>query len=278
MSACEQARLQFAFFLDGELLGAELEELEGHLAGCTHCREALEEERDFIDTLRSAKPTHHLPERLHARLSHHLQSRNRPRVRAETLYRPLLAAAALIGIGVIVFSLYHLRTASAADFERFATETHLKRLSGNLPMEIASESPIAVSDWYIGKVPFRLSLPNYQTDPGEQKPYELHGARLVEFKNEFAAYIGYEMGGRPISLIVTTEQSATPSGGEQIKSRGLTFHFRTIQGLKVLTWSDKGLTYAQVSDLEGRGQQSCIICHPGPSNRHLFDELKDKSN
>jgi anti-sigma factor RsiW len=278
MSACEQARLQFVYFLDGELLGAELEEFEAHLARCSNCRGALEEERDFIDTLRSAKPTHRLPEGLHARLSHRLQGKNLPGLPMRTPFRPLMAAAALVGIAVIIFSLYHLRTASAADFERFATETHLKRLGGHLPMEIASESPQAVSDWYIGKVPFRLSLPNYQTDPGEQKPYELQGARLVEFKNEFAAYIGYAMGGRPISLIVTTEQLATPSGGEQIKSHGLTFHFRTIQGLKVLTWTDKGLAYAQVSDLEGRGQQSCIICHPGPSSRHLFDELKDKNN
>jgi hypothetical protein len=29
----------------------------------------------------------------------------------------------------------------------------------------------------------------------------------------------------------------------------------------VLTWSDDGLTYALVSDLEERGQASCIVCH-----------------
>ncbi|MBZ5536271.1 MAG: zf-HC2 domain-containing protein [Acidobacteriia bacterium] len=278
MSDCDQARQQFAYLLDGELQGAELEEFETHLAGCTSCRQALDEERDFIDIVRSAKPTHRLPDGLRTRLNDRLQSENLPRPHVGTLLRPRVVVAALLVIIAVAFSIYRLQTASAADFERFASETHLKRLSGQLPMEISSESPQAVSDWYIGKVPFRLSLPNYQTDPGEQKPYELQGARLVEFRNEFAAYIGYAMGGRPISLIVTTEQLATPRGGEEIKSHGLTFHFRTVQGLKVLTWEDKGLTYAQVSDLEGRGQQSCIICHPGPSNRHLFDELKDKGN
>jgi len=278
MSACEQARQQFAFFLDGELLGDELEEFERHIATCSGCRQALEEERDFISLLRSAKPKHPVPESLRTRLNDHLQSENLPRPRVAALLRPGVAAVALLGIFIIVFSIYQLRTAPAADFERFATDTHLKRLSGQLPMDVASESPQVVSDWFIGKVPFQLSLPNYQTDPGEQKPYELKGARMIEFKNEFAAYVGYEMGGRPISLIVTTGRLATPTGGEQIKSRGLTFHFQTLQGLKVITWADRGLTYAQVSDLEGRGQQSCIICHPGPSSRRLFDEFNRKSN
>jgi hypothetical protein len=81
---------------------------------------------------------------------------------------------------------------------------------------------------------------------------------------------------RPISLVVTWEDVARPSGGEEIVSRGLTFHYDSIQGLKVITWSDRGLTYALVSDLEERGQQSCIVCHQGTRDHDFIESLKPK--
>jgi hypothetical protein len=59
-------------------------------------------------------------------------------------------------------------------------------------------------------------------------------------------------------------------------AQGLTFHFNSIFGFKVITWSDRGLTYALVSDLEERGLQSCIVCHQGTKDRDLIEGLKPK--
>jgi hypothetical protein len=42
----------------------------------------------------------------------------------------------------------------------------------------------------------------------------------------------------------------------------------------VITWSDRGLTYALVSDLDERGQQSCIVCHEGTKDRDFIEPLK----
>jgi len=74
--------------------------------------------------------------------------------------------------------------------------------------------------------------------------------------------------------VATSDRVATPSGGEGIVSKGLTFHFDMIDGLKVITWSDKGLTYALVSDLEERGQESCVVCHAGTKDRDFIEGLK----
>ena len=84
------------------------------------------------------------------------------------------------------------------------------------------------------------------------------------------------MSERPISLVITSNRVATPAGGEEIQARGLTFHYNSIDGLKVLTWSDRGLTYALVSDLEERGQQSCVVCHHGTKDQDLIEPLKAK--
>jgi hypothetical protein len=72
---------------------------------------------------------------------------------------------------------------------------------------------------------------------------------------------------RPISLVVTSDKVAQPADGEQIVAKGITFHYNSINGLKVLTWSDRGLTYALVSDLEERGQQSCVVCRQGVKDK-----------
>jgi len=47
----------------------------------------------------------------------------------------------------------------------------------------------------------------------------------------------------------------------------LTFYYDTVDGYNVITWASKTrlVTYAMVSDRGERPQQSCIVCHAGPS-------------
>jgi anti-sigma factor RsiW len=163
-----------------------------------------------------------------------------------------------------------------SEFALMAVDTHMRRLRGQLPLEVVSDSPQQISFWFAGKVAFRLKLPNYQESSGQEKLYRLEGARLVGFKNDYAAYVAYQMRQRPITLVVTSNSVAMPSGGEQIVSKGLTFHYHSISGLKVITWADHGLTYALVSDLEERGQQSCLVCHEGTKDRDFIEGLKPR--
>ena len=74
--------------------------------------------------------------------------------------------------------------------------------------------------------------------------------------------------------MITSNAVAMPAAGERIVSRGLTFHYDSINGLKVITWADRGLTYALVSDLEERGQQSCLVCHAGTKDRDFIEGLR----
>jgi anti-sigma factor RsiW len=164
--------------------------------------------------------------------------------------------------------------AQVGSFALRAVETHLRHTRGQLPLEIESASPRDISTWFANKVNFSVKLPNYQESSGQEKLYTLEGARLVNDQNQYAAYVAYRMGDRPISLVITSDSTAKPSGGEEIPSKGLKFHYNAIDGLKVITWSDRGLTYALVSDLEERGQQSCIVCHAGTKDQDFIEPLK----
>ena len=195
--------------------------------------------------------------------------------------RRLLAAAAVVAmallIGIWCVTEYRKqRPNPPSDFALMPVDTHQRHLRNQLPLEIASDVPERVSAWFAGKVPFSVTLPNYQESSGQEKLYRLEGARLVGYKNDYPAYVAYQMRMQPISLVVTSEAVAQPSRGEEIVSKGLTFHYDTIQGWKVITWSDRGLTYALVSDLEERGQQSCIVCHQGTKDQDFIESLKPK--
>jgi anti-sigma factor RsiW len=301
MNQCDNMRSQMAFYLDDELQGSEVTALETHLTECESCRELFENERRFLEVLRGCQPLSIAPPELRTSVERILSDApsaqaapTELRGRIQRLLwefssstsalissRGALAMIALVTMALLVGVWYlskkdHAESHPASDFAMMAVDNHQRHLRGQLPLETASDAPEEISEWFAGKVPFRVKLPNYQESSGQEKLYDLEGARLVGYKKDYAAYVAYRMHNRPISLVMTSDVVARASGGEEIVSNGMTFHYDTINGLKVITWSDRGLTYALVSDLEERGQQSCILCHQGTKDQDFIQGLKPR--
>jgi anti-sigma factor RsiW len=299
MISCEEVSARIAFYLDDELRDGEQAVVELHVEGCKSCRDALNTQRQLIDSVRAARPLYEAPAELRAGVENLLKETPEPFRVPPQLRRRIqkslwqsganrwqakkIAAVALIFAFAAIATVWRInpfthnrQTTSPSEFALMAVATHNRHQRKMLPLEIQTASAEAISQWFAGKVSFSLTLPNYQELSGQEKLYTLEGARLVGFKNDYAAYVAYEMNRRPISLVVTSYDVAQPSGGEEIPSRGLTFHYDAIDNLKVITWSDRGLTYALVSDLAERGQQSCMVCHIGTKDRNFLEDLKPK--
>jgi len=299
MNKCKEIQAQMTFYLDDELQGAERSAVEAHIGECPECERLLEGERRFLQAVRGSSPLQVAPPEMRGAVERLLSTELEKNDQAASwsqrlqssfgsvgslLSRPLpswsVAAAIIIAAGLLltlVLVQYHDRINNPpSDFALMAVDTHQRHQRNQLPLEITSDQPEQISGWFAGKVPFRLTLPNYQESSGQEKLYTLEGARLVGYRNDYAAYVAYKMRSQPISLVVTSESVARPSGGEEIASKGLSFHYDSIQGLMVITWSDRGLTYALVSDLEERGQQSCIVCHQGTKDQDFIESLKPK--
>jgi len=280
---CEDIRGRLTLYLDNELQGVERATVETHLSDCESCAALFARERNFLNTVRESGPLHVASPELRAKVE---ESLSEGRLAAESSahahrYRWLIAVAA--GLAVLLFPLLVWRLVRQSEspasgrpssFALMAADTHLRHSRGQLPLEMESEEPRAISSWFANKVNFSVKLPNYQESSGQEKLYMLEGARLVGYQNDYAAYVAYKMKDRPISLVITSDSVARPSGGEEIASKGLKFHYNAIDGLKVITWSDRGLTYALVSDLDERGQQSCIVCHEGTKDHDFIEPLK----
>ena len=288
MNKCEDIRGRLALYLDHELQGSELANVETHLTECEACAAALAKQLNFLKAVRESGPLYTASSTLREKIQPLLNdnqvsvatSKPHSAVKTDVRFRWVLAAAAallVLFLPILVWQFVGQSDAPSnrrpSNFALKAAETHLRVTRGQLPLETQSASPQEISAWSSDKVSFSVKLPNYQESSGQEKLYTLEGARLVGFQNDYAAYVAYRMKSRPISLVITSDSVAKPSGGEEIASRGLRFHYNAIDGLKVITWSDRGLTYALVSDLDERGQQSCIVCHEGTKDRDFIEPL-----
>ncbi len=281
MRNCDDIRGRLTLYLDNELQGDERGTVEAHLSECESCAAVFKRELNFLNTIRESGPLHVASPELRNRVKRILKVSPGAETRRGFRFQWMVATAAgllVLLLPVLVWRIVRQKepapVSQVCGFAMMAVETHLRHIRGQLPLETESARPQDISAWFANKVNFSVKLPNYQESSGQEKLYTLEGARLVYYENQYAAYVAYRMADRPISLVITSDSTAKPSGGEEIASKGLKFHYNAIDGLKVITWSDRGLTYALVSDLEERGQQSCIVCHAGTKDQDFIEPLK----
>ncbi len=287
MNACDKHSRNVLLYLDNELSGHELENFRAHLAGCIACKRQLEEEQEFSSLLHRSRPLYTAPDELRTRViaaQHGSVSGDTPyRLRRRMWgfmkqplrdtessfypWRALAVIALVLGMVFVPIIAWHARAATYIDT---AVTTHRNYLDGKLPLEIQSNSPETVTAWFAGKVPFNFRLPTSQALPNDQPAYRQVGARLVNYRGSSAALVTYAMKTEQISLLVASSRSAAAFGGEEVRSRGLTFHYHTKAGFNVITWSTHGLTYALVSSLHSSARQSCLVCHQNMADKNEF--------
>lgn len=285
MRKCDDIRGRLTLYLDGELQGDERATVEAHLSACEACAAIFTRELNFLGAVRGSGPLHESAPELRNKVRQILSEGRRAPAASEKqaiVWRPrrfgwVIAIATgllVVLLPVMVWRIVRQQDTGPSRLANLAAETHLRHVWGQLPLETESTDPQQISSWFSNKVNFSVQLPNYQESSGQEKLYTLEGARLVNYDNQYAAYVAYKMKERPITLVITSNPVLKPSGGEVIPSKGLRFHYNAIGGLKVITWSDRGLNYALVSELEERGQESCIVCHEGTKDQDFMEPLK----
>ena len=240
-----------------------------HAALCDHCGPLLRaaaranvelaQQKKLLAKLKATARTESIPEP------------PPPTSRSWKSTRWLVPAATLMLIAVAIVSRPRssVTPLPGPKFAEFAVRTHRQHARGSLALDVRLDSQQKLNEWFKTKLPFSLALPTSPTALGEERPYHLEGARVLNVSGHSAAYIAYRMQSGPASLVVTPDSVATASGGVEARFKQLTFHYATVEGYKVVTWSLHGQTYALVSE-EGNGtQQSCMVCHSAMRDRDL---------
>ncbi len=181
---------------------------------------------------------------------------------------PAMALILVVG-ALVTIRLSSPAPVSGAKYAEFAVKTHRQHAQGNLALDVRSDSQQTLNEWFKAKSPFSLALPASPAAPGEERPYRLEGARLVQVGGKSAVYIAYHMETGPVSLMVTPDSVAVASGGVKVDFKKVSFHYSMVEGYKVVTWSLRGRTYALVSQEGNSTQRSCMVCHSPMRDRDL---------
>ena len=186
---------------------------------------------------------------------------------------PVLGLVVIVGvIGAAPWS--SARPISGAKLVQFAVDTHRQYAQGRLALDVHSNSQQVLNEWLKAKSPFSVALPASPIESGDERPYLLQGAQLVRVRGKAAAFIAYQVKMPTLrttaaSLIVTPVSVAVASGGTKVDFTKVSFHYATLEGYKVVTWSVHGLTYALVSEEGNSTQRSCMVCHSAMKDRDL---------
>jgi hypothetical protein len=290
MRNCDERGLDILLYLDHALIGRQVEDFRAHLTDCSDCRERLEEERALSRLFRETRPLYLAPLALRTRIAAATvqataASRSSVFIRKTRMHdltrwlidlgqsafhwKPLAVMTLVLVLG-LVFIPNAVQRVRATDYIEAAAHVHRSYLNGVLPLQCRSRSPEVITAWLAGKTPFHFQLPASQSAPNGKAVYWLTGARLVSYKGSPAALVAYETPTEKISLMIASNRSAVVTGGEEIRSASLTFHYRSGANFEVITWTNHDLAYALVSSLTGSPQHSCLVCHQDMADQNLF--------
>jgi hypothetical protein len=244
-----------------------------HVAGCRACQAELAHQRDVAELARQGFPLHPAPPELRARVER-LLARRPPQPLAWLAACAALVLATFLGARALAPAPPPLPAAPAvSELALLAARTHVRYTRGELPLDVRSERAANICGFFAGRVPFAFELRELP-DEAARKPYLLTGARLVSVRDDPAAFVAYRLDQRPVSLLIASSATLRPAGGQLVASGKLLFHVELVDGLRVITWVDNGLSYALASGLDVPRAEPCTVCHAAPAERTKLGPLQ----
>jgi anti-sigma factor RsiW len=225
-------------YIDGELDPLRDREIEQHLAACRPCSLEYQRRLELRAAIRSTPLYFSPPPGMEQRLRSALRREARetqPR-RILWLWWPLSAAAALALVTLAIWGFTILRSRPPAE-ELLAQEvlsSHVRSLQATHLTDIASSDQHTVKPWFTGKLDFSPPVQDLAS-----LGFPLIGGRLDYLAGRPAAALVYQRRQHLINLFVWPEAGAPLAAP----------HALTRQGYHLLSWTQAGMKYWAVSDL-----------------------------
>ena len=232
-----------------------------HAATCDHCGPKLRNAvRQRVSRTKEALIRSKLRPCTESKSAH---ARSLP---SSARWLPAVLALLLIAAGWSASSLLSSRRLSGSQIAELAVRTHLQHAQGNFALNLRTDSQQTLNAWLQSNTRLVVPMP-LSTVAFEKKPaYRLEGARILTVGSHAAAYISYvatasSNTSAAVGLIVAPDSAAVAGGGFEVDFPRVHFHYSTVHGFKVVTWSVHGMTYALVSEEPLHAQRSCLVCH-----------------
>jgi len=231
-------------YLDGEVDLVRSLEIEQHLKECSACSHAFERRRSLITVLKTAPLTYQAPADLEReiRTAIHREAAMESSAKRRPAQRPWnwkawfygMAPAAALGLACVAI-VPRLYGPSADDrLGQEVVAAHVRSLMADHLTDIRNSNHHVVKPWFNGRLDFSPPVLDL-ADHG----FPLTGGRLEYLNGRPTAAIVYYRAAHPINLFVWHAKS-----GETGKAKEF-----TRQGYHLIRWSEGGMTYWVISDL-----------------------------
>jgi anti-sigma factor RsiW len=234
---CDQAQPLIAAHADGELDTVRMLEMEVHLSTCPACSQAWRELQQLQQAVRQESLYHPAPNALRRRVLAELKAQTRP-ARERSFGSWFRLAPAVSGVAVLslaVMLTVTMNRPSAHDqLVQELVSNHIRSLMANHTLDVVSTDQHTVKPWFNGRVDFAPPVKDLAA-----QGFPLIGGRLDYAHNRTVAALVFQRNKHFINVFIwpSSEASAAPTP-DSVR-----------QGFHLIHWSQDGMTYWAVSDL-----------------------------
>ena len=232
---CEQFQDLLSAHLDAELDPAATLQLRLHLAGCAACTADYARLLALRTRIRTQATRYAAPAQLKHRLHAALKAQQPRRLASwPWAWINLALAGASSAALAVTLALY---LAQPSDSERLNQElvaSHFRSLMPDHLADVASSDEHTVKPWFSGKLDFSPPVPDLA-----QQGFALIGGRVDYVGTRPVAALAYRHRKHVLNLYLWPDQSRRETAP----------HATSMQGFQLLHWSQAGMHYAAVSDM-----------------------------
>jgi anti-sigma factor (TIGR02949 family) len=258
---CAECEILLHALLDGELDAGHARDIEAHVAQCSACAEKLRAFRAMRGAIAAANLKEAAPASLRSRIEAALPS-PAPRVAnplkvarpsRRTFFGGFAAGAALSAAAAASVFLAVVRNDQEEAIADEVVSAHIRSLQAGHLMDVETSDQHTVKPWFDGKVDVAPPVVDLTAEG-----FTLLGGRLDYIGGAPMASVVYRRRKHIINLFVA----------RRLGSEHASVTASTVQGYNVRHWSDQGLDFWAVSDLDGEElgefvQKVSAALHPG---------------
>ena len=239
---CQETQEVIHGYLDGELDVVHNLSVEQHLQECAACARSLQGQQSLRKVMASRSLCFQAPKGLEKRLRSAVRQASKAespgrswRCWASTWsWQQVLGPLAVAAVVLLIAMPLVMRTSTEDRLTQEIVSAHVRSLMASHLTDVASSDQHTVKPWFNGKVPFSPPV----TDLAAQS-FPLVGGRLDYVENHSVAALVYQHRKHFINLFVWPLTRVSNTAEE----------FRTQQGYNTIHWSQGGMDYWAVSDM-----------------------------
>jgi anti-sigma factor RsiW len=231
---CEDSRAQLDTYLDGELSGERMRELDAHVRSCPACAADVLARVQMKRSVKAAGTRYEPSAAFRAKIQKQIAARpKRSWVLGWMVPTAALATVLIAGVATLYVGQRNLRRQQL--YSEIA-DLHVATLGSANPVDVVSTDRHTVKPWFQGKIPFTFNLPELQNTD-----FTLVGGRVTYLEQTPGAHLIFQIRKHQISVFLFPENVSDRVLGDagQVKRK---------QTFNTETWTQGGLRYVVFGD------------------------------